>query len=230
MGREERPVTPVSIRSKSGGLSDDQYAAIVEARLIGKERVLAALNLRKGMLESGGVTPDSLVLTESQVVYVSVNSHVRSTATVSVRDVTVAKVESERHGPSAYFWGVLAVILGFLISQSVENQVGSIVAGVAVAAAGVYLIADKIFRPINSVVLFLADSPSGESRKLRCDLRGGRANSDVYDFISLVHTRKEELLAGDRNGRAPVTSLRRSRYAYKVTQSGGGARRFPDRE
>jgi hypothetical protein len=74
---------------------------------------------------------------------------------------------------------------------------------------------------MTSVVLFLADSPAGDDRKLRCDLRGGRASSDVYDFIALVHARKEELLAGGSNGRASVSSLRRSRYAYKVTQSGG---------
>ena len=230
MGREERPVTPVSISSKSGELSDDQYAANVGARLLGGERVLAALNLRQGMLESGGVTPDSLVLTESQVVYVSVTSHERSTSAVAVRDVTVAKVESERHGPSAYFWGVLAVILGFLLTQVIENQIGSIVAGVAVAAMGVYLIADKMFRPITSVVLFLSDNSNEDGKKLRCDLRGGRASSDVYDFIALVHARKEELLTGGGNGRAPVTSLRRSRYAYKVTQSGGEVRRSQDRE
>jgi hypothetical protein len=215
MGRDERPVTPASITSKSGGLSDDQYAANVEARLLGGQRVLSSLNLRNGILAEGGVTPDSLVLTESQVVYVSVNSHERSTSMVAVRDVTVAKVESERHGPSAYFWGVLAVILGFLLTQVIENQVGSIVAGVAVAAMGVYLIADKIFSPMTSVVLFLSDSSDGENKKLRCDLRGGKASSDVYDFIALVHARKEELLA---SGGGP--SLRRSRYAYKVTQIG----------
>jgi|GEM_PF-1680004 len=230
MGREERPVAPTSNRSESGGISDDQYASIVEARLLGGERVLAVLNLRQGLLGTDGVTPDSLVLTESQVVYVSVSSHERSSSTVAVRDVAVAKVESERHGPSAYVWGVLAVILGFLISQVIENQIGSIVAGVAVAATGVYLIADKIFSPMTSVVLFLSNNGTGESKTLRCDLRGGRASSDVYDFIALVHARREELLAGGGNGLASVTSLRRSRYAYKVTQTGGEVRRSPGLE
>ncbi len=226
MGREERPPAPVSTSTESGDLNDDDYSSAAEACLPGGERVLASLNLRHGMRGTDAVATNSLVLTESRLVYVSVGRHERSSSVVALRDVTVARIESERHGPSAYFWGVGAVIIGYVLSQVIGHQVVSIAAGLAVAAMGVFLIADKLFNPITSVVIFL----SGKGEGLSCDLRGRRANADVYEFISRVYVRKEEIATGETQaGPIPEPIRRRSRYANGVSQAVGESPRSRDR-
>ncbi len=227
MGREERPLTSASNGSKSGDITDDEYASVVEARLLDGERVLASLDLRQGLQRPDVITPDSLVLTESRVVYVSVGGHENTTSVVAVRDVALARVESERRGPSAYVWGVLAIILGFLLSQVIDNQVGSIVAGLAVAAMGVYLIADKIWSPVVSAVIVVPSEGNG----LRCELRGRRAKTDVYEFISNVYARKEALaMRAVSDGSESDTSRRPGRYAAAVSRAEGEPPRRRGRE
>jgi hypothetical protein len=227
MGREERPLTSASTGSNRSDITDDEYASVVEARLLDGERVLASLDLREGLQIPHAVTPDSLVLTESRVVYVSVGGHENVTSVVAVRDVAVATVESERHGPSAYVWGVLAIILGFLLSQVIDNQVGSIVAGLAVAAMGVYLIADKIWSPVVSAVIVVPSKENG----LRCELRGRRAKTDVYEFIASVYARKEEIATGEASAGSELDAIRRpGRYAAAVSRASGRSPRPRGRE
>lgn len=227
MGREERPLTSASTGSNRSDITDDEYASVVEARLLDGERVLASLDLREGLQIPHTLTPDSLVLTESRVVYVSVGGHENVTSVVAVRDVAVARVESERHGPSAYVWGVLAIILGFLLSQVIDNQVGSIVAGLAVAAMGVYLIADKIWSPVVTAVIVVPSEENG----LRCEIRGRRAKTDVYEFIASVYARKEEIATGETSAGSELdTSRRPGRYAAAVSRADGRSPRPRGRE
>lgn len=215
MGREERPVAPTSFGRVRGDLTDDQYIAAVEAGLVDGEKALASLDLRHGMQGINRVGPDSLVLTQSRLIHVAVASHERSTSIVSLRDVRQITVESERHGPSAYVWGVLAIILAFALWRVIEHEVGSVAGGIAVAAMGVYLIADKIFSPITSVVVVLSE----ESPPLRCELRGARANTDIHDFISRVYALKEEISQpGSAAKWQPRETERRSRYANRVSE------------
>jgi len=88
--------------------------------------------------------------------------------------------------------------------------------GIAVAALGVYLIADKAFRPATGVVVLLSE----DSQQLRYDLRGGKATADVYEFISRIYERKAEIAS---SGQFPAGSRRRGegrgRYSNRVTRS-----------
>ena len=217
MRRQERPISPDREAPGKGDLSEGEYIATVEAGLIDRTRILASLDLRRGIQSNGSVGPESLVLTESHIMHVSVGPRQRNASIVAVRDVSVARVESERRGPGEYVWGALAVILGFLLWRVVEHPIASIAVGIAVAAMGVYLIADKIFRPITSVVVLLSE----DGQHLRCDLRGGKATADVYEFISRIYERKAEIAS---SGRFTAGSSRRGeglgRYSNRVTRSG----------
>ena len=216
MGRQGRSIFPARQTPGKGDLSEGDYVAAVEAGLVDRRRVLASLDLRRGIQSNGSVGPESLVLTESHIIHVSVGTRQRNASMVSVRDVSVARVESERRGPGEYVWGALAVVLGFLLWRVVEHPVASIAVGIAVAAMGVYLIADKIFRPATGVVVLLSE----DSQQLRYDLRGGRATADVYEFISRIYERKAEITS---SGQFPAGSRRRGegrgRYSNRVTRS-----------
>ena len=213
-GREERPNAPGPVTPKKRELTDDEYATTVEAGLVGGERVLESLDLRQGMRGDGRVRPDSLVLTDSHLVYLSVSNRERSASMISIRDVTSATVASEKQGPSAYVWGVLALVLAFLLWRVIDDPVGSVAAGIAIAAMGIYLIGDKLFSPITSVVLVYTE----DGDPLRCELRGGRANADVHRFISQLFARKEALAMRRAFGPPPAGELAlRGRYAARVS-------------
>lgn len=216
MGRQEWSFFPTGRTPGKGDLSEGEYIDTVKAGLLDRRRVLASLDLRRGIQSNGSVGPESLVLTESHIIHVSVGTRQRNASVVAVRDVSVARVESERRGPGEYVWGALAIVLGFLLWRVVEHPVASIAVGIAVAAMGVYLIADKVFRPATGVVVLLSD----DSHHLRYDLRGGRATSDVYEFISRIYERKAEIASSGQLGAGfRDTVKRRGRYSNRVTRS-----------
>ena len=156
-----------------------------------------------------------MVLTDTHVVHLESSGRRLSSSVAAVRDISVAKVESERRGPGEYAWGVLAIILGLLLWRLVEHQIGSIVAGAVVAALGIYLIADKLRCPLSSVLLIL----SREGPQVRCRLQGKKARTDAYDFISTMYARKAALEHGDAEGGRPLqqeTGTSLGRFADRV--------------
>ena len=214
MRRQVRSVSPAGDTFGKGDLSEGEYIAAVKAGLVDRTRILTSLDLRRGIQSDANVGPESLVLTESHIIHVSVGARQRNASMVAVRDVSVARVESERRGPGEYVWGALAVVLGFLLWRVVEHPVASITVGIAVAAMGVYLIADKILRPATGVVVLLSD----DRQQLRCDLRGGKATADVYEFISRIYERKDEIASSGRLS-AGSRGKGRGRYSNRVTRS-----------
>ncbi len=217
MASKHRSPSPAG---EGGGWSDvtaDRTLDPVRVGLKEGARVLASLDLRRGLSEGGGVLPDSLVLTDSQLAHVDRTGRRMTSSVVPVRDVSAARVESDRRGPGEYAWGALAILLGLLLWRVVEHPAAGIAAGAVVAAMGVYLIAEKLLRPITSVVLVLSD----DGLRLRCPLRGGEARTDAYEFISRIYARKAELERIDRAEAAPgPRGPSRARYSNRVFRRG----------
>lgn len=200
-------------------LTDGEYLGAVREGIVGRAPVLASLDLRKGTAGDGSVGQDRLVLTDSKIILVTGGNRQVITSTLAVGDVAAARVETERRGPGEYVWGALALVLAFLLWRAIGNPAVALAAGIVVAAMGVYLIADKLLRPVASVVILM----SGDGQQLRCNLRGARAGADVYEFISRIYARKDEMEATARHFGGTVRAGP-GRYSGRVTRTGGAPR------
>ena len=215
MGPNQRSTAPAG---EGGGWMDepaDDRFDPVGAGVLRGGRVIASLDLHRGLREGADVSPDSLVLTDSHVAHLDGTGRRMTSSVIAVRDVSAATVESDRRGPGEYVWGVLAILLGLILWRIVGHPLGSVVAGAVVAALGVYLIAEKVLMPLTSVVFVLSE----RGTRLRCPLRGKEARADAYDFIARIYERKAQIERADRPG--PGAGARsRGRYANRVFRGG----------
>ena len=83
----------------------------------------------------------------------------------------------EREGRGAFVWAALAFVVAILLFFLIDNTAGRLAGAAVVILMGVYLVVDQMMAPGAPLVILKAGSS-----QLRCELRGDRASSEVYDF------------------------------------------------
>ncbi len=150
------------------------------------ERVDATLDL----VDSRDGDPDradNLVLTELRLIHVSSNGHRMQTFFVSIQDITAIDVLSQRSlGLIGYVWGALALVVALAVWQAWDNPVGSAIAGLALAAMGVYLVVDRLRSPSRVQARFRASDT-----EFTYNVNGPTAIEDTYEFVNKLFLRKE---------------------------------------
>ena len=149
------------------------------------ERVDATLDL----VDSRDGDPertDSLVLTDRRLIHVSFNGQRNETLFVSIQDITAIDVMSERSlGLAGYVWGALALLVAVAVWQVWDNAVGSAIAGLVLAAMGVYLVVDRLRSPSRVHARFR----TGDT-EFKYGVNGPTAVTDTYEFVNKLFLRK----------------------------------------
>ena len=153
--------------------------------LRGGERPHTSLHMKNGLTEGPVVEPDVLLLTDRRIVRLYANGGRRRAEFAAIEDIETVHVSVDRQGKAAFVWGILGIVAAALLWLVIDHPVGSVVAALAVALSGVYLIADRLIWRTTTQVTF-----NMRSARLSANLRGGRATSDVYAFIARFYQLK----------------------------------------
>ena len=166
--------------------------APTEIALMEGERIDARLELRDGLAEPDDGT--YMVLTDRRLIHMHGDGRRGGVSFVALQDVTAIDVRSEREtGLGGYVWGTLALIVAVLLWRTWEEPLWSAVAGLAVAAMGVYLVVDRRLTPPGVLAVFRAGSDVLRFKSNRAD-----AAPDIYGFVNRLFQLKDE---GGEGGR-----------------------------
>ena len=86
--------------------------------LMDRERVAFAINAADSAGKPATKHPETLLLTDSRIIYLSGNEKQRTAVIASVRDVEAVEITSNREGYSAYLWAALAVVISIVLFDS----------------------------------------------------------------------------------------------------------------
>lgn len=151
--------------------------------LLDGETIEATLELDN---DEDGTSNEVILLTDRRVMNLNGNPKSLKAAFASIRDVEVVDIAIEREGIGAFVWAGLAFFVAIMLWRVIDHPLGSAVAGIVVAAMGIYLIVDHIMTPGRPVVTF----KTGAS-EFRADLKSERAASEVYPFINRLFQLKD---------------------------------------
>jgi len=167
-----------------------EKAAPMEFVLMDGERLDSKLELRDGMAE-----PDDgsyMMLTDRRLIQLNGDGRRGGVSFVALEDVTAIDVQSEQESNRAgYLWGAVALIVALLLWRTWDQPLWSALAGLAVAAMGVYLIVDRRTSPPGALATFQAGSAVLRFKSRRAD-----AAADMYRFVNRLFQLKGE--AGER--------------------------------
>ena len=159
-----------------------------DVRLMEGERLDSALDLRKrnsGVFTDG---PAVMLLTDQRIIHLHGNGRGRQAVFASIRDVDTAEIATEREGHGVFIWAGLAFIVAlFLYFVLADYSTFRLVGSLAVAAMGVYLIADHLAGPGSSLLVFKAGAS-----QVRCGLSSKRPLEEVYTFINRLFQLKSK--------------------------------------
>ena len=159
-----------------------------DVQLIEGERLDSALDLRKrhsGVFADG---PAVMLLTDQRIIHLHGNGKGRQAVFASIRDIDTVEIAAEQEGHAAYVWAGLAFIVAiFLYYVLAEYSTFRILGSIAVAAMGVYLIADHLAGPGRPLLVFKAGAS-----QVRCGLNSDHASAEVYTFINRIFQLKEK--------------------------------------
>ena len=96
--------------------------------LLDGQRVEISLDLTEGSSDSPD--PDVLLLTDRRLMHLNGGPKNRKASMVSVQDVLITEVMTEKEGISAFIWAALAFFVGFMLWRVVDHPLGSAAAGI----------------------------------------------------------------------------------------------------
>ena len=160
--------------------------------LIDGERIDSTLDLRDGAVEEGAPAPEVVVLTDRRVIHLSANGRRRSAMFVSLKDVEAVEIASERTGYGGFIWGALALLVAVMLYLTWDEPVWSLLAAVAVALLGAYLVVDQMLTPATVRASFKAGAS-----ELKCGLHGPDASRGAHTFVNRLFELKAAEAGGD---------------------------------
>jgi len=150
------------------------------------ERVDSVLNLSEDGSPDPENGPEVMLLTDKRVIHIQGKSKNRQATFTSIQDITGVEITTHREGYSAFAWAGLSFLVAALLYVVIDNTIGRILAAIAVAMMGVYLVIDRALSAGNQVVAFKAGGS-----QLLCELKCKGAAADIYPFISRLFLLKE---------------------------------------
>ncbi len=178
-------------------MSLDQFG-FADISLMSGERGDSVLSLSEDGsldLENG---PEVMLLTDRRVIHLHGKPKHRKATFTSIQDITGIEITTHREGFSAFAWAGLSFLVAALLYVVIDNTLGRILAAIAVAMMGIYLVVDRMLSPGNQLLTFKAGGS-----QLICELKSARSSDDIYPFINRLFLLKEV------NGRGAMARAQR---------------------
>lgn len=165
---------------------------VKDITLMEGERIESALALDDNGGQDSSGTPEMVLLTDRRIIHLRGNGRSRKTVFASVQDVDLVELKLQRE-ISGYIWGAVAILVAIILSQVINNTVGSVAAGVIVGLMGLYLIVDQLTTAGNMVAVIRVGAS-----QFRLNLQGEQVSSELKALIDRLFQLKYE------NGTGPT--------------------------
>lgn len=159
---------------------------VKDITLMEGEHIESALALDSNGGQDSSGNPEVVLLTDRRIIHVRSNGRSRKTVFASVQDVDLVELKLHRE-ISGYIWGAVAILVAIILSQVINNTVGSVAAGVIVGLMGLYLIVDQLTMSGNMVAVFRVGSS-----QFKLNLQSEQVSAELRAFIDRLFQLKYE--------------------------------------
>ena len=128
-----------------------------------------------------------VLLTNKRVIHLNGNSRDRLATFASLEDIDAVEIKAEPRGSSGLIWAALAFLVAIALYAAIDHPLGRIVAPIAVAVMGLYLVIDHVTARGRPLVVF-----SAGSSQVRCGLTTEQAADDIHGFVNRLFQLKEQ--------------------------------------
>ena len=155
-----------------------------EPPLMDGEEVVATIGVNSDGSSASG---DIVFLTDKRVICNSGSGSRRSSSFVAIIDIRAVELTRQQPaGYSAFIWAGLAFVVSFMLWRVIENQTISVVAAVAVAIMGIYLIIDRLTTRSEQMLVLNAGGA-----EVRIEIDGAGRQADAEALINRLFELKE---------------------------------------
>lgn len=154
-------------------------------RLIDDEHIQSSIGVSE--TDTTARNRDVMLLTNKRIIHISGAAANQHTSFASIDDVSVVEIIRHSEGYGSFIWAGLAFLVSVMLWQVIDSQALSLVAAVAVALMGVYLIVDRLIPRGEYDVVFRT-----RTTEIRTKLNNASALPDAKLFIATLFSLKDE--------------------------------------